>query len=131
MDEKELRIGNLIKYTDYPNLKDNLLGKVICVTGDDISFMSDCNVDYLEPILLTEGILDKLKFSMKFGTDPQEPNALRVRFIGHFELLKFSCDDDIFYSSGRGRHTNVIFVHQLQNLYFALTGEELDVTNIK
>ncbi|WP_332457508.1 hypothetical protein [Petrimonas sp.] len=32
-----------------------------------------------------------------------------------------------FYSNGRGFHADIIYLNQLQNLYFDLTGEELEV----
>ena len=128
MDVKALRIGNLIKYTDYPNLKDNLLGKVICVTGDDISFMSDCNVAYLEPIKLTEDLLIKLSFN-------KNGRVIKTYvMIGdeiNFNILVNLENEFYFYPSIAIKWSvRLEYVHQLQNLYFALTGEELDVTNI-
>lgn len=77
------------------------------------------------PIPLTEEILSE--FTMKWGTDPQEPNALMVFKNGEFEILKFEDEDHFFYSNGRGFHSDIIYLHQLQNLYFDLTGEELEV----
>ena len=129
MDAKELRIGNLIKYTDYPNLKDDLLGKVICVTGGDISFMSDCNVAYLEPIKLTEDLL------IKFGFNKDGRVIKTYAMIGNeinFKILVNTENEFYFYPSVAIKWSvRLKYVHQLQNLYFALTGEELDVTNIK
>ena len=129
MDAKALRIGNLIKYTDYPNLKDDLLGKVICVTGDDISFMSNCNVAYLEPIKLTEDLLIKLGFN-------KDGRVIKTyAMIGNeinFKILVNTENEFYFYPSVAIKWSvRLKYVHQLQNLYFALTGEELDVTNIK
>ena len=125
MDEKELRIGNLIKYTDYPNLKDDLLGKVICVTGDDISFMSNCNVAYLEPIKLTEDIVESLGFKIcDYMTDDADP----IFILNDVTLCCDSWNNPSFFTDD---DLEIKSVHQLQNLYFALTGEELDVTNIK
>ena len=77
------------------------------------------------PIPLTEYMLSE--FTMKWGTDPQEPNALMVFKNGEFEILKFEDEDHFFYSNGRGFHADIIYLHQLQNLYFDLTGEELEV----
>mgnify|MGYP000898273149 CR=1 FL=1 len=77
------------------------------------------------PIPLTEEMLSE--FTMKWGTDPQEPNALMVFKNGEFEILKFKDEDHFFYSNGRGFHADIIYLHQLQNLFFDLTGEELEV----
>ena len=77
------------------------------------------------PIPLTEEMLSE--FTMKWGTDPQDPNALMVFKNGEFEILKFEDEDHFFYSNGRGFHADIIYLNQLQNLYFDLTGEELEV----
>ena len=77
------------------------------------------------PIPLIEEMLSE--FTMKWGTDPQEPNALMVFKNGEFEILKFEDEGHFFYSNGRGFHADIIYLHQLQNLYFDLTGEELEV----
>ena len=85
-------------------------------------------IEAFQPIPLTEEIILKCSFSMKYGTDPQEQNALKVFSLKNLEILKFELDKFFFFSTGKGLiHTNIKYLHQLQNLYFALTGQELEI----
>ena len=76
--------------------------------------------DYLEPIKITDEILSKTK-----------PNLLEWFCEGSYMLVK----DEEFghcFKVRNASHTKEIefgyfrFVHQLQNLYFCLTGKELE-----
>jgi len=115
MKAEELRIGNILrdKYTG-----DNLI--VLELTKDRITF------DYItdkkwqaEPIPLTEEIILKCGFEIEEG-----------RFGNEYHL-----DDFILYTSEQlsicfcwdNFIKDIKHLHQLQNLYFALTGQELDV----
>lgn len=147
MKIQELRIGNIVM-VDNPKYHPRLDGIPLRVTGFEecvISSRSDHVVrlehikqkpdsfyesysqflKFIKPIPLIEEMLSE--FTMKWGTDPQEPNALMVFKNGEFEILKFEDENHFFYSNGRGFHADIIYLHQLQNLYFDLTGEELEV----
>lgn len=147
MKIQELRIGNIVM-VDNPKYHQRLGCIPLRVTGFEecvISSRSDHVVrlehikqnpdsfyesysqllKFIKPIPLTEEMLSE--FTMIWGTDPQEPNALMVFKNGEFEILKFKDEDNFFYSNGRGLHADIIYLHQLQNLYFDLTGEELEV----
>lgn len=124
MKATELRIGNLFqdKYT-----KD--VFKVLELTTNSIVF------DYFtvkkwkaEPIPLTEEWL--LKFGFKKA--PLVDKYLKGYFTYDSKLKYFTYFTDI----EDGGYENIIiqkeklkYVHQLQNLYFALTGEELILKN--
>jgi hypothetical protein len=89
------------------------------------------NDDTIEPIPLTPGILEKSGFKKRdqgvcdyyfIGTNPITHDWL-------FDLVWLKKpigghEDAPFYKNGFHMIKNV---HQLQNLYFALTGEELEV----
>ena len=122
MKIQELRIGNwFIGYSNKPFQWDLEYSKLLTLERN----RPDIDEVIKSPIPLTEDMLSE--FTMKWGTDPQEPNALMVFKNGEFEVLKFKDEDNFFYSSGRGFHADIIYLHQLQNLYFDLTGEELEV----
>jgi hypothetical protein len=74
------------------------------------------------PIPLTEEWL--LKFGFEIKLDNFNWNAgIGINEIGDFKLaLRHTDNFGWFYKS---RCTPIKYVHQLQNLYFALTGEEL------
>ena len=111
MKATELRIGN---YT--------LNGRVVELTYDDIVVTDGFTIWRqssgleIEPIPLTGEWLRRFGFNVsKLGI-----NSL---YLG---LLEYS-DGNVYIDEGRGLIAidHVKHVHQLQNLYFALTGEEL------
>lgn len=122
MKANELRIGNLvrvIKAGGYNNIGD--IVKVDSIDSYGINKWRDmgasgCNsFDGIEGIPLTEEWLVKMGFKYV--------NTL------HDSTKVFEGEPFLYYKDGYARisiHTpDILYVHQLQNLYFALTGEEL------
>jgi hypothetical protein len=77
----------------------------------------------VEPILLNEEWL--LKFGFEYHHDTPHPNKVyRKHWLeGFFDLEKIVS----FHFGGNFIDVNIKYVHQLQNLYFALTNEELTI----
>jgi hypothetical protein len=121
MKANELRIGNWV--TVYPQIS---IQQVVDVMCDGINTDKTIRAHYglVEPIPLTEEWL--LKFGFEIKLDNFNWNAaIGVNEIGDFKLsLRHTDDFGWFYKS---RCTPIKYVHQLQNLYFALTGEELTI----
>ena len=124
MKAKELRIGNYLlnaKNDDYFEVELNDLE--IIVTGKSKS----------RPIPLTEDWLLKFGFKKSIVKEPWfEKNKIEVFKYskGNFFLLG---GNHTAYGIGlhdiwQGMEINIQYVHQLQNLYFALTNEELTLT---
>jgi hypothetical protein len=116
MKANELRIGNLLMFTDFPARKE----RVIC--GADISY-AEKEPDWLDafwtPIPLTEELL------LRFGFVDDLANGFDLNGI-HIEFILGV--GFVFYIDGVFGNSLVIeSVHQLQNLYFALTGQELEL----
>ena len=119
MEAKELRIGNLIKFisTDDIDVVLDINTRIIKKPS-----INNVNITDVEPILLTEEWL--LRFGFKNLDDSQFYNKktskkyylLTSSHQGYTEI----CVNDIC-----GGQAVTKYVHQLQNLYFALTGEEL------
>lgn len=103
MDARELRIGNWVSFED-------LEIQVECLP-------IDYNYDNLQPIELTEDWLVKLGFE-KYHPDKFTKGLMVITVYEHGCL----------YLANQ-RHVNFHYVHQLQNLYFALTGQELTLAN--
>ena len=76
----------------------------------------------IEPIPLTEELLKKCGFT-KVGSNYEKDWLL---LHTHLEKQIF---DFLLYesSSGKLKATPILYLHRLQNLYFALTGEELEI----
>jgi hypothetical protein len=122
MNASELRIGNLIR--------NNKTGQVYPVDGTFIMEVERWGIDDLmtnppkpifAPIQITEEWLFKFGFDQSFE-DVENSNSyyfLSPDGIGGFHVYR---DNEAKECIGV-----VYYVHQLQNLYFALTSEELTI----
>ena len=132
MKANELRIGNFISYRDEKILKVSSIGdcglRTCNVNG--ITSGSDCIDDY-QPIPLTPEIL----VLNSFGEDNNGHFLLDLQ-TDYLEIIPMK--DGFYPMYGQKRETSgdsdnlvtlnrIDSVHQLQNLYFALTGEELNI----
>jgi len=128
MKATELRIGNMVKkyFTEYGYSK-------ICEI--DITDFSDIlnNVIKVEPIPLSEDWL--LKFGLKITDNDYEGGYDFTEYKGRLWENIILQTEDIFYyfihidQDSFYSHTiiEIKYVHQLQNLYFDLTNEELTI----
>lgn len=104
MEAKELRLGNLVLDRCKPTtLKPSQLVNLIQ------------GIATYEPIPLTEEWFYKFGFSKSNGWF--EKNGI--------ELFNIA---DLYFRANHPIKADVKFVHQLQNLYFALTNEELIIS---
>lgn len=126
----ELRIGNLIildwdgsrsiQQIDGINLYDGNEPRVWFREWDD--FALSC----IDSIPLTPEILHKCGFASSFTSDPQEPDASQVYEINLLFLHQHIEKENRFFWYNGDVEMEVKYLHQLQNLYFALTGTELN-----
>lgn len=111
MDVRELRVGN---WTD-----NNV--ELLQITKKDLAFLlTDDNEHYANPVKITEWWL------YKFGFINDEPYS--ILNINGFELLyyQYKLDErNQFRFSMCDREIKIEYVHQLQNFYYYITGEEL------
>ena len=105
MKEEDLRIGNY--YIDEDGYEHQ-------VSARDFSWMA---WDYCRPIPLTEEWL--LKFGFKW-------DGISYRDNGRYSIIKTKRGFD-FGFEWEDYNTPIDYVHQLQNLYHALKGEELTI----
>lgn len=128
----ELRIGNYIQCKGYyfkiTSLRDNE-----DFTGSFINYEKISESDNPpEPIPLTPEILEKAGFTRVKNTYFGDSPAYEIPIYGndHFLCVAPSGDWDMWHGD-RGYaptgSSEVTSVHQLQNLYFALTGNELQI----
>jgi hypothetical protein len=113
MKANELRIGNLVIENEFPNIYSQIQsisfnGYASCTYNDSV------NVNDLTPIPLTEEWLIKMGFEKtpyEFKNDNFSFNFKYSSLYNSVALIK----DDVKY------------VHQMQNLIYALTNEELTI----
>ena len=131
MRAEELRIGNLIEHNYFSSPPVTITG-LKKDKGTDLVYISDptfntINIEQVKPIPLTEEWL--VKFGFKF-TDEFDFNLKGLSLDGgvcHFSFDMFRGLYNIENCDFVELPTFVKHVHQLQNLYFALTGEELTI----
>ena len=121
MKAEELRIGNLVYH---PLTKSNykINHSNLCDFANGFLFV--------DPIPLTEEWLLKFGFE-KVGIAITSITIAPLNLPCTFNLpnTPFSfCQGKLILTTGTGDFcVNIEYVHQLQNLYFALTGEELTI----
>ena len=120
MKANELRIGNYLEIDQYPN--DRVIVQI--EKGADIDQCLKLNP---KPIPLTEEWL--LKFGFEFLSNELGVNFYQIQ-VG-IDFIVFSKEGHWSISSGKSawymdrNFKSPKYAHQLQNLYFALTGKEL------
>tara|TARA_R110000868_G_scaffold121009_1_gene321070 strand:- start:771 stop:1175 length:405 start_codon:yes stop_codon:yes gene_type:complete len=132
MEKEELRIGNFVLFGE-----DGTEFKVTGIYDDGLNVKNDhketyIGIDAFEGIKLSEKNLLNFGFQYYKHSDELEINE-------DLYLIYTKCNTDkviFIQSTGQdddGRlqlttiHPRCVYVHQLQNLYFALTGEELKI----
>lgn len=133
MESKDLRIGNYVKLKGFDNfykVSEIYFSGIECNFEEGKKKHFANRIDNFEPIPLTPEILEKAGFE-RVGRNYQIKHELPTKRIfivsdtwisGTWQNWAFSLNDE----------NQQIFValhslHQLQNLYFALTGEELTI----
>lgn len=122
----ELRIGNLIEHKA-------IMCEVLSIDNEWLQIDNDqLNTKIIDckPIPLTEEWLFKFGFEIDESNDNKKTKTLSTQ-VSNTESLYF--DENEWYISHDWNNNNFKntfwnqpkYVHQLQNIYFALTGEEL------
>lgn len=106
---QDLRIGNLFNPSQPVQVEAWML-------------LPESNVVF-EPIPLTEEWLEK--FGFEYDQITFQKSLLMISFSSNWDKSTIWINSFAF---GKIERHDVIYVHQLQNLFFALTGEELTLT---
>lgn len=139
MDIKELRIGNIVKIDD-ENLGP-IEGKVTLVNerevvelllsiskGNGRYFV--CGSDDIFPIPITEELLLKIGFERNNDMSPYILDLDKGRRVYMFKTTYGWILQYVRYGVGYDETVSkniVMFVHQLQNAYYLVTGKELEI----
>lgn len=122
IDSKDLRIGNIVLG------ENNELIEVETVYYDGINYV-DGHVygtvfENLKPIKLTSEIFEQIEVSEKTSR-----NYFRILTDGYFSGYEFKIANDrvLIYDDNGHEVTSIKCLHELQNLYYALTNKELPI----
>lgn len=113
MQAKELRIGNLVNHcTGQREIGGILIDSVEFMPKEELSY--GATLEDIDPITLTE------EWLLKFGFD------IPYQFVASKGEIHLAIEQGICrYYVNSEYWKDIDYVHSLQNLYFALTGEEL------
>jgi predicted lipoprotein len=136
MKSNELRLGNYIMYSDGGEI-----GQVIEIDRyGQVAIDLDCELmdlrKYYSPVILTPEILEKCGFVVDGNFDNHSVDYHRLGSI-HLQMMNYD-GHECYYTwrdnviqdklGDKKQHSlQVQHLHQLQNLYFALTQTELTI----
>lgn len=132
MNTRELMMGNLLQIEGNPVEVIKIFEIHLEVHSDIFQFW-DVEIEEVEPIPLTEEWLVRMGFTYTNSKFADYPRLLSIQ-ISNTEYLQFE-DDEFFIASLSGHQVVTLwnqpkYVHQIQNLYFALTKEELTTIDL-
>ena len=139
MEAKNLRIGNFVKdrgnkviRIDFMEYQESgystKFGQRMFLCKEEVHPMTEYT-DYSIPIEITGEWLLKLGFEETYNSQFRLKYDHSLNYIG-FDLSK---TDDKSMEGFRyyGHYIKIKYIHELQNLFFALTGMELSIENVK
>lgn len=120
---RDVRLGNILTVS-------NLTGTVTCIDEEGIEISFSPSYNYVEGsfigVPLTAEILEKCGFETQKpiykATGAEVVYHKLVSINSKIDLVEESIGYTLSYYG-----TKIKYIHQLQNLYFALTGAELEV----
>jgi len=121
MNAKEFRIGNWLKDIS-ANTSSCLNYHIIHTIDSGAINNTPIESDWFEPISLKPDILDRILQCRKISVD-----CYTIGDVGLFIKKLSSGEWAVFVHNNVETQLRYKFLHQLQNLYFDLTGEELSV----
>jgi hypothetical protein len=140
MKTNELRLGNWVVYNNQIVKTTGLhYGMFECGCPDDNNWMCTGRISEVHPIELTEEILVKIGFKkerqlisnlfyLDYETDVD--NIIRVKYVIYPKapsLLKIITSQCGNYECFEFMKRGIRYLHELQNAYYLLTNEELEV----
>lgn len=122
LDTKDVRVGNwVLKLTGRDvNEQEFFEYKAIALDEYYYTFAQDCF-----PIKLSPAILGNCGFRHEFGD--WYKNMPSEEIEGGVPLLRYRHKENAWYLGNLELPAQPAYVHQLQNLYYALTGQELRI----
>ena len=135
MEKNEIRIGNII-YDSLNQSYDVIIG---INNNDTVDFPFELNNDihFVDGIKINSDIIKKLgfiqdnpteEFYVKTYNDPLDKNYIKMNmfFVNNRWTLCVILGED----SSMIMKKNIKYVHQIQNAFYSVTGQEFDINNL-
>lgn len=132
MKANELRIGNLVSET--PKYAEGFIRKIVALHENDAWFENGDFEQYenVYPLKITEEWMYKFGFKKKEDYDDELGDLYDLEWWGGFYLKEdYFIPKPYYFAEAFNYDFKLKYVHQLQNIYFALTGEELEVSPVE
>ena len=131
MRANELRIGNWVQYDGIPYQIESLTKVDAVVHSIDIFDFRNRSLENAQPIELTEEVLLKIGFVKKNDCYILTNECiLFVYYKDSFKqelLASVKREGKCYYNKNELKNYDIKYLHQLQNAYYLLTNEELEV----
>lgn len=119
----DLRIGNWITVSD-------VIYRVTKVSATKVHFeghKAGFSQEDLHPIPLTQEILEKAGFKKRVKTDLYDkiPDEGFTYHLYSYKIMLFHSPDNTLC---HWLNTRIVYLHQLQNFYYCLTGREISIS---
>jgi len=121
MDARNLRIGNWVVID---GSKEEICDNIMFDYDEGAWYIDNRHITLVKPIPLTE------EWLLRFGFKREKEEHINNQYRNNRMILELDVNDKLTYSFGDADSVAVIYVNQLQNLYFALTGEELEFNKL-
>lgn len=132
MRPQELKLGNIVSYLGKETIIESISGLEECYAATKLSGIMPINV--FERILLTEDYLLRFGFSDKdykksyIGKDFKSGGMI-LDFVLSKPFSKGDWNNTYTFDLENNRFCKVEYIHDLQNLFYQLTGTELTLNN--
>lgn len=139
MEINELRIGNYVKHYDPINgtniYKVYRINDSGSVSLNDKGQLASCTVEDIQPIELTDELLVKIGFEIQGRYRKFTSYELVIRLSDSIVRIVYIVYNDgnptieiiTFNEHNEYRNKDIKYLHQLQNVYYCLTGQELEI----
>ena len=119
----ELMIDNWVLHSDRPIKVKGIIENRIASFDNEIGvrLVFSHKVDEIEPITITEEILEKC------GFENTHDNEFYATVNNSIEVFIYKDNDSSFRIGKNDADIEIKYIHQLQNSYFILTGEQLTI----
>lgn len=121
----ELRLWNWIEANKYSKGRDNNKTVFMQVKWSHLLDGQNGEIPYADPIPLSPEILLAVGFKKNYTDDKDLFYTLKFNDDSYCDLSFISDGNDVSLFPYEGKHFTFKYLHQLQNLYFALTNQEL------